>query len=374
MIIKGGTVLNHEFEFIKTDIRIKDGIIEKIGTESGCDIDATDLFVVPGFIDTHFHGAVGEEFLDFNENTYEKIALYTAKCGTTSIVPTISAAKKEKILNTIEYLNKYKDNEPEGASKFLGVHLEGPFMSFKYKGAHLEENLRNPNIEEFSEYVEKAEGNLKIMTLAPELDGATDVIDMAREKGITISVGHTDANYDVVLDAIKHGAQQFTHLFNAMKGINHREPGTVSAALFSESKVEIICDLFHVHPDIIKMVYNLKGAGKINLITDSIVAKGLEDGEYVANGSKLIIKGGHAYTEDGTIAGSTISMLDAVKNAVSIGISLEKAVMMATKNPAESVGEYEKIGSIKEGKVADTLILDKNLDIKHIILRGNLLV
>ncbi len=374
MIIKGGKVLNDEFKFVETDVTIDGEIIEKLGKSSECSIDATDCYVVPGFVDTHFHGVMNEELVYPNENGLQIIATCVAKMGTTSIVPAISAAPKDVLLNAIDYVVKHAEKEDDESAKLLGIHLEGPFFSVKFKGAHLPENIRMPDLSEFKEYVDKAQGYLKIMTMAPENEGADECIKYAVENDVCISIGHTDASMEDVLHAVELGAQQGTHTFNAMRGLNHREPGTVGGILFSEAKAELICDFFHVHPDMVKMVYSIKGANKINLITDSVKFNGMPDGVYESAGQTITVKDKHPYTETGAISGSTIYLIDAVRNLVSIGIPLEEACKMASKNPAETVGAYDKVGSITPGKSADIVILDKELNIKNVILRGKVII
>lgn len=371
MIIKNGKVLNDEFEFVCADILINNNKIHEIGEFNGEDIiDASECFVVPGFVDTHMHSAVGKTFIDFDDETYEKITKFEAENGTTSLVPAISAAPKQKLLSCIEYMRECTKKDKEGCAKVYGMHLEGPFFAEKYKGAHLPENIRNTDLKEFKEYLEVADDCIKIITLAPELPNADEVIKEAVQSGVVVSIGHTDATYEKVLHAVEIGASRGTHLFNAMSPMNHRSPGTVGGLLFSSAKPEIICDFFHVHKDVVKMVYELKGSDNIIMITDSELGTGFPDGEYTVNGRKIIIKDRKTYTTNGTIAGGTSCMIDGVRNLVSIGIPLQEAVKMASKNPALSAGIYNEIGSISEGKIADIVILDNDYNIKNVILRG----
>jgi len=374
MLITGGKVLNDEFKFIDADVLIKDDKIEKIGNIQGeVTINADGCFVVPGFIDTHMHAAVGKTFIDFDDDTYEKVASFEAKNGTTSLVPAISAAPKEKLLSCVEYMKECTKTEKDGCARIFGMHMEGPFFAEKYKGAHLPENIRDTDVNEFKEYVAAAEGCIKIITLAPELPGADDVIKEAVKENVCVSIGHTNATYEEALHAIEVGAAQGTHLFNAMSPMSHRAPGTVGAMLLSNARVELICDFFHVHKDVVKMVYDIKGADNINMITDSEVGTGFPDGEYQVNGRKIIIKDRKTYTSDGTIAGGTSCMIDGIRNLVSIGIPLEDACKMASKNPALTVGIYDKTGSLTAGKIADIVILDENYNIKNVILRGKII-
>ena len=378
MIIKNGKVLNDDYVFVDANVKTEGDKIEKIANCKTCAcegevIDATDCYVVPGLVETHFHGALGKNFVNDDLDSYEIVSRYEAKNGTTSILPTLSAAPKAKLLSRLDYMKSCMDKDIPDCAKMYGVHLEGPFFAEKYKGAHLPENIRNTDVNEFNELVERGGGIVKIMTLAPELPNADDVIKAGVKSGVCISMGHTNATYEQALHAIECGVKQGTHLFNAMRPLNHRDPGTVGGVLLSDIKAEIICDFFHVHGDVVKMVYDIKGREKINMITDSEVGTGLPDGDYNVNGRVLTVKDKKTYTEDGTIAGGSTVLLDGVKNVVSKGVPLEDAIMMASKNPAETIGAYDKIGSLKEGKSADILVLDKELNLKHVIMRGKLL-
>ena len=371
MLIKSGFVLNDEFQFVKADLSYTGKTIDAIGQLEGEGIDAEGCYVVPGFVDTHFHGAFGTAFLNHGFEDYDMIAAFEARNGTTTIVPTISANPTEKMLASIQTALDYvAAGQKDNCAEIVGLHLEGPFFDETFKGAHKTENIRNPDVEEFKKFVALAGNVLKIMTMAPELPGGDEVIKCAVENGVCISIGHTGATYEQTLHAIELGAQQGTHLFNGMRGITHREPGTAGGILFSNAKAELICDFFHVHKDVVKMVYDLKGCHKINMITDSTRGNGLPDGEHFLDGGITIRRNGQSYTQDGRISGGSTCMIDTVRNMVSIGIPLEEVCIMACKNPAETVGVYGRVGSLAPGKQADILILDKDLNIKKIIMRG----
>jgi len=262
----------------------------------------------------------------------------------------------------------------DDCTEVVGIHMEGPFFAERYKGAHLPENIRNPHIDEFCRYLEAAGGWLKLITMAPELEGADDVIKKAVEEGVCVSAGHTNATADEMKHGFEMGVTQGTHLFNAMSPMSHREPGAAGALLCNNNiKCELICDFVHIHPDIVKLAYSIKGKDKINVITDSEIAAGMADGDYDVNGRVLTVKDHKIYTEEGVLAGGYACLIDCVRNLVSIGIRLEDACMMASKNPALTAGIYNKKGSITEGKIADIVILNKDLTVKNVILRGKLI-
>lgn len=371
MIIKNGMLLNDSFKFESKDISF-DSKITSIDNRIDGDIvyDATDCYVIPGLVDTHMHGAVSETFLDFNENTAEKISAFEGKNGTTSLVPAISAATEDKMLAAVKNIVSSAKQDAAGA-KLMGVHLEGPFFALKYKGAHLPKNIRTPDENEFDRLYDAGEGMVKIITMAPELENGLSVVKHIAQKGVTVSVGHSNATYDEAMAAFEAGATQTTHTFNAMSPLNHRNPGVAGSGMINNNVCcELICDFFHVHPDVVKLLISIKGTDKVTMITDSEVGTGLPDGDYTVNGRILSVKEQKTYTEDGTIAGGTSVLLDGVKNLVSVGIGLEDAVKMASKNPAVAAKIYDRVGSLTVGKDADILILDKNLNLKQVFING----
>lgn len=375
MWIRGGKLLNDEFRFVKSDIKICGDKIEAIGKcYEDAQIDASGCYVVPGLVDTHMHGAQGKTFIDFDEDTYAAIASFEARNGTTSLVPTLSAAKEEKLLSSVCFLRNCAENTVDDCAAVRGIHLEGPYFSLKYKGAHLTENIRTPDVDEFDRLLDAAGKYLKLITMAPELPNSDEIIKRACAAGVCVSAGHTDATYEQMCHAFSVGVKQGTHLFNAMRPLSHREPGTVGALLFDKSiKCELICDFVHIHPAVVKLVYQIKGREMINLITDSEIAAGTSDGDYEVNGRVLTVANQKIFTEDGSLAGGYSCLINCVRNLVSVGIPLEDACMMATKNPAETVGLFREIGSLTPGKLADVLILNKELVPEHVILRGKLL-
>ena len=380
MVIKNGTLLNENFEFIKADISF--GVkIDKIGSDLNGEMtyDASDCYIVPGLVDTHMHGAVGENFLEFTESTISQICEFEAKNGTTSLVPALAAATEEKMKQAernIVLAVKHRASKvsEDAVAKIMGIHLEGPFFSLQYKGAHLPENIRIPSIEELDRLVDAGEGLVKIITMAPELENGYEVIRHAVERDITVSVGHTQASYEEALEAFAAGATQTTHTFNAMSPLNHRNPGVVGSAMMNEAaRCELICDFFHVHKDVVKLLYTIKGSERIIMVSDSERGAGMPDGEFIVSGRKIIVKDRKTYAEDGVIAGGSTVLLDGVRNLVSIGIPLAQAVKMASKNGAVSAGIYDRVGSLAVGKNADILILDKNLNVKNVFVNGSII-
>lgn len=371
-VFKNGTVLNGRFEFEATDVSFQDARITALGSALPGDhyIDVSGCYVLPGLVDTHFHGGMGTNFIDFRPDSFQTIARFQAAHGTTSIAPALSAAKTEKMQNAIRYLAKCAHEKHSGA-RLAGIHLEGPCFSTAYKGAHLPENIRLPNVEELKRFTEAGAGLLKIITLAPELEGADAYIRYAAGHGITVSLGHSNATYSEAQHAFGIGASQATHLFNAMRPLHHREPGLAGAALLNPNvQCELICDFVHVCPEMIRLAFSLKGAAHITLITDAEIGAGLPDGTYTVNGRTLHVKAGKTTTEDGALAGGSTCLIDGVRNLVSIGIPLEQAVMCATINPARAVGAQDRIGSIAPKKAADFVILNKTLELQQVYIDG----
>ncbi len=369
-----GNVLCDDFKFRIASFEVRDGVFKNINTSNvSGDTDLKGMYVIPGLIDTHMHSAVGKMFIDFDDETADVIAQVEAKNGTTTLCPAISAAPLPKMLGCVKYLVDYENKE--NMAKISGIHLEGPFFAEKFKGAHLPENIRKPTVEEAKILVEEGKGKVKLITMAPELDGAEETIKYLREQNVVVSIGHTAATFEEAEKGVDWGATQATHTFNAMSPLNHRAPGTVGAVLGDDRvKCEFICDFFHVSPDVIKLAYKLKGDDLINMITDSELGAGLHDGEFMVNGRKIIVKDKKTYTEDGTIAGGSTFLIDGVRNLVSIGIPLESAAKMATINPAKTLGMENEIGSITNGKCADFIILDENLNILDVYINGNKII
>jgi N-acetylglucosamine-6-phosphate deacetylase len=334
-------------------------------------IEAQDKFLVPGFIDTHVHGGGGADIMDGEYESIKQIALTHSRFGTTVFLPTTMTMSKEKIIKSLQSVNEAK-TKGTGTAEILGVHLEGPYINPEKKGAQKEEDIKGFSIEEFLEF-NQASGNLiRLVTIAPEIPGAIEFIHWLHRQGIIVSAGHTNATYQQMQEAIKAGLTHITHLFNAMRGLHHREPGVVGEALTEPGlTTEVIADGIHIHPIILKMIHQMKGAGKVILVTDAMKATGLPEGIYDLGGQKVMVKGEQAKLEDDTLAGSVLTMNKAVHNMVTkAGIPLPEAVQMASYNPAKLLGIADKKGTLEPGKDADIVILNKNFETELTMVSG----
>lgn len=356
------------------DLLIERGIIAGVGRgqrgrpSTGLRvINAHGLYASPGFIDLQVNGSGGYNFMEASYEEIGQILSFHARHGTTALLATTVTAPLEEIRKTIHTVR-------DAAQKIiLGMHIEGPFVSQKQKGAQNPQYLMTPSLEKLDELASGYEEFIRIVTLAPELAGARELIARIKEMGAVPSLGHSDATYEETLKAIGEGVALFTHLFNAMRGLHHREPGVVGAALESDVMVELIADGIHVHPALIRLLVKVKGIDEICLVTDSISAAGLEDGEYRLGGLKVYVREGIARLSDGTLAGSTLFMNRAVRNFIEFtGVSLPEAVRAASLNPATLLGVDERKGSIEEGKDADIVIFDEDLEIHYTIIGGKI--
>jgi N-acetylglucosamine-6-phosphate deacetylase len=334
-----------------------------------------EQYVVPGFIDVHIHGAAGADTMDATIEALDTMAKALPAEGTTSFLATTITQKHEHIENALKNAALYrKGNNDSGKSDILGVHLEGPFINAKRAGAQPKEYIIDPDIELFKHWQELAEGSIKLVTVAPELENGTNFVAYLHENDVIASIGHSDAIYEEMEKAVKAGAKQVTHLFNGMRGIHHREPGVAgSALLFKELMVELIADGIHVRPEVMKLVINAKGTEGMILITDAMRAKCLKNGVYDLGGQDVSVAHGKALLADGTLAGSILKMNDSIRNILEAAeISLSDAVQMASVNPAKQLKVYDTKGSISAGKDADITILSKEYQVELTICRGEI--
>lgn len=335
---------------------------ERIGEGIGEAIDLPeDSVVLPCFIDEHIHGAAGYDVMDGGDAA-RKISDALAEEGTGYFLATTMTASEKDTVKALEGVNScIKD----GCSAILGVHLEGPFISGKHIGAQDGKLAEEPDVELFERLYEASGGNVKMITLAPEISGAEALIKRAVSLGAVVSAGHTDATYEDIVRAQKYGLSCVTHTFNAQRGIHHREIGTAGAALLEDKlAAEIIADTIHVGVAALRLAVKSKPREKLVLITDAMRAKGLSDGTSELGGQTVYVKGGEARLKDGTLAGSVLKMNVAVKNMVEkVGVTLEHASDMASANPAKNLGVFDTLGGIKIGKSASYTVLDGAMEV-----------
>ncbi len=367
MVIKNGRVFLPLEGFVDCDLGFGE-LIEKTGELGSGGYDASGCYVVPGFVDIHSHGAMDRDFSDGDPGAIEVLAAYYARNGVTSFLATTMTLKEPELTRAMHCV---RDSRPTGAARCAGVHLEGPFLSYAKRGAQNPDNLHAPDTGMFGRLNEASGGAVRLVTVAPEVEGAGEFISQV-SKACTVSLGHTEVDYETAMAAYGRGAGHATHLFNAMPPIHHRKPGLIGAAFDSGATAELICDGLHVHPSAVRMAFSLF-AGRLALISDSLRCAGMPDGEYELGGLPIRLSGGVARLLDGTIAGSCISVGEAVRRAVSFGIPLESAVGAATAVPARAAG-LDDCGELSPGKRADITILDQDLNVKDVFVGGKLVV
>jgi len=364
--------------FVKSNITVKDGRISSVSgaslnTEQYPEIDAKGKKVVPGFIDIHTHGA---DNIDVNHATAEdycKLGKFFASRGTTSYQASIVTDTEENTLRCIEQIKKAMEMDPCGAN-LIGIHMEGPFLGPDYKGSMPGHLLKNADLELFRRYYDASGGKITYITIAPEIEGSLDLIREAVKTGVVVCIGHSGADYETAIESISNGAAAVTHIFNAMRPLHHHNPGIVGAALESDVYCEAICDGRHLHPATVRLLIKTKGLGRVVAVTDSIMATGLPDGEYILGVNKVRVTNGDArLVSDGTRAGSTLTADTALKNLIKFtGRTLGEIIPLLTVNPARLMRIDDRKGSIETGKDADLVILDDNLDVETTIVGGRI--
>jgi len=373
-IVNGKVFLDGSFQ--EKTIGVEGGCIRILpkdaDLEGGAKVyDAEGKKVVPGFLDIHTHGAVG---VDVNAATAEelgKIGHFMATQGTTSWLCSVLTDTKEQTLWCIDEFKKHKKLENDGAD-LLGIHLEGPFLAKEFKGAMPEHLLRDADVELLKEYQEAAEGNIRYLTVSPEIEGIVDAIPAVRDLGIVVAIGHSGADYDTSMKAIENGAASCTHIFNAMKLLHQHFPAIMGAAMESDIYCEAICDGRHLHPGVVRLLIKTKGLDRVVAITDSIMAAGLPDGNYKLGVNDVVVVDGDAkLASNGVRAGSTLTTGQALKNIMKFtGRPIEEVLQLLTVNPAKLIGVFDKKGSIADGKDADLVILDEENNVKDTFVRG----
>lgn len=332
--------------------------------------DGQGCYAIPGLMDIHFHGCVGHDFCDGTEEAIQALADYELSCGVTAITPATMTLDEETLTRVCRAAAAHKN---DSGAELVGINMEGPFISKAKKGAQNEAYVHRPDAAMFDRLNQASGGIVRQVALAPEEEGAMEFIRRVKDSTV-VSVAHTTADYDTAMEAFQAGATHVTHLYNAMPPYSHRAPGVIGAAAdCGQVYVELICDGVHIHPSAVRTTFKIFTDARICMISDSMEATGMEDGEYALGGQAVFKKGNRATLQDGTIAGSATNLMDCVRVAVKeMGIPLESAVRCASENPARSVGLFEKYGSLEEGKYANVVLLDEDLEIKAIFLRGKL--
>jgi len=351
-----------------------DGKIEAVGgqevqADDGVPIhDAKGLKIIPGLIDVHVHGGNGFSFMDGTEESLEEMSKFHAMHGTTSFLATTSTASDDKLVKALQCAVSVSRTGLSGA-EMLGVHFEGPFINAKRRGAQSLQDIRLPNVSAMERYWKASEGLIRLITLAPEVEGGMEAVKWFAGLGVTVSIGHSDATYEQVVQAVELGASHTTHHFNGMSPLHHREPGVAGAGLMlPELTTELIVDGIHVHPSVVKLLFETKGPHKVCMITDAVFCAGLPDGEY----ESVYVTNGEVYLKDGSsLAGSSLTTIRALRNVIRYtGLPLEKVLPSMTEVPAKEIKVYDRKGSLDPGKDADFLLVDDQLEIHATYVAG----
>ena len=370
MRITGGQVFDLHEGFVRRDVCF-DGRLLSSSSADGKTYDASGCYVIPGLTDLHFHGCMGKDFSDADPEGLEIMAKYELSQGVTQICPAGMTLLEEQLTKVCQVAAAHRDANKPGA-ELCGINLEGPFLSTAKKGAQKADWIHAPDVDMFRRLMAASKGLVKLVSIAPEEPGAMEFIE-AVEGEVTVSIAHTTADYDTAMEAFRLGARQVTHLFNAMPPFSHRAPGVVGAALDTPiCNVELICDGVHIHPSVVRAVFKMFGHKRVILISDTMRAAGMSDGDYTLGGQAVKVKGKLATLADGTIAGSVTNLMNCMRTAVSFGIPLEDAVWAAAVNPARAIGIFSRMGSLEPGKRANVVVLDQNLELKDVFFRGEL--
>ena len=376
-------VFTEDKKFTDGGIVIKDGTIEQVYAEGNRPqtedeaLDGKGMYAIPGLIDLHFHGCKGDDFCDGSRDAIARIAEYEASVGVTAIAPatmTLPVDELEQILRVAAEYKKGPHSKKE--ADFVGINMEGPFISPAKKGAQDERNIIPCDVKVCERFLEASEGLVKFMGIAPEeSENAVSFIEAVKDK-VNVSLAHTNADYDTAMAAFNAGADHAVHLYNAMPAFTHRAPGVIGAVYDSKHVMaEIICDGVHIHPAAVRATFEMMGEDRMILISDSMRAAGMPDGSYTLGGLDVNVVGNRAtLASDGAIAGSVTNLMDCMKTAVkTMNIPLETAVACVTINPAKSLGIDAEYGSIRAGKKAHIVLMDQELNVQQVIKDGELL-
>lgn len=384
MIIKNIKVYTEDKTFADGKIIIREGVFEEviIGQTTASDLELQDTeivdgkgcYAIPGLIDMHFHGCMGDDFCDGTKEAIARIAEYEASIGVTAMAPATMTLPVEELEQILKVAAEYKKGATKGAD-LIGINMEGPFISSAKKGAQDEKNMILCDTEVCQRFLNASDGLVKFVGIAPEeSENSLEFIEKMKDK-VNISLAHTNADYDTAKAAFDAGANHAVHLYNAMPAFTHREPGVVGAV--SDSRhvtAELICDGVHIHPSTVRATFKMMGENRMILISDSMRATGMPEGQYTLGGLDVNVVGNRAtLVSDGALAGSVTNLMDCMRTAVKkMGIPLETAVACATMNPAKSLGEYDRYGSISKGKKANVVLLDEELDLQMVVKDGEI--
>ncbi|MCD7828352.1 MAG: N-acetylglucosamine-6-phosphate deacetylase [Clostridiales bacterium] len=362
MILKNGYVFT-DGSFTKKDISISGKRISAVGSfnETGEAIDCTGKYIIPGLTDIHTHGCIGYDFSTASVEEIGKMRRYYLQNGITSIMATTVTMSDDDIVQAVKNIQLSMKNDSSGA-RILGINLEGPYLSPRKCGAHDISLLKKPDID----FVNSLGNDIKIVNIAPEYDTSIDFIKKFKGK---CSIAHTDCGYEKAKTAIELGADHITHIFNAMNGLHHREPGVIGAFFDTDAYAEIICDTVHIAPPVLRMMFAAKPQ-RLAIISDSMAAAGLSDGEYTLGKLSVTVKNSIATLSDGVLAGSVMNVYNMMKKLISIGVKKESAVSSSSEIPAKSLGLNREIGRIAPGCTADMVITDGEFNIEKIIFEG----
>ncbi|MBE6978724.1 MAG: N-acetylglucosamine-6-phosphate deacetylase [Ruminococcaceae bacterium] len=372
MFYKNARIFCSDFQFHTGAFEVKDGKFGAILPQE-VPADAIDLqgaTVIPGLIDVHVHGNSNADFSDGDYEGLKKMAAYFAANGITSFAPASMTLPYEVLEKAFANAKRLADEAPEGHARLMGIQMEGPYFSMKKKGAQNGDYLKNPDFEGFKKLYDSCGGLIRIVDVAPELPGAAAFVEKA-SKLCTVSVAHTDSDYDHAKEAFSRGATHLTHLYNAMPPIHHRDPGVIPAAAENASvRAEIICDGLHIHPASVRLAFAIFGGERMILVSDALRCCGMPDGEYELGGQKVYLSGGIAKLSSGTIAGAAANLYECLQNAILFGINETDAVRAATYNPACTLGVQDKVGSIATGKLADFIICRSDYTGRRVFIGG----
>ena len=373
MFYKNARIFTSDFQFHTGAFEVRDGVFGRV-LPAAVPADAIDLkgaTVIPGLVDVHSHGNSGADFSDGDYEGLKKMAAFYAKCGVTSFAPASMTLPYDVLAKAFATARQLADEAPAGHARLMGIQMEGPYFSYKKRGAQNPDYLKEPDFEGFQALYDGCGGLVRIVDVAPELPGAAEFVAKA-SKLCTVSIAHTDSDYDHAKAAIDAGVTHLTHLYNAMPGIHHRNPGVIPAAVENPKvRAEIICDGQHIHPASVRLAFSMFGGSRMILVSDSGRCAGLPDGsKFELGGQDAWLRDGVARLADGTIACSAANLWQCLTNVISWNIPEEDAVRAATYNPACAIGAQEKIGSIETGKLADFIVCSSDYTHKRVFLGG----